>query len=70
MRKYAEMYHVENGKQMQTISAKNSMRSYCFNIKTVVKDDKLKEKISESDKNTIFDQGNELLSCLNANQLA
>jgi hypothetical protein len=42
MRKYAEMYHVENGKQMQKISAKKSMGSYCFNVKTAVEDDKLK----------------------------
>jgi L1 cell adhesion molecule like protein len=55
---------------MQTIATKNFLLSNCFNMKSAVQDEKLKEEISESDKNTIFDQSNEVIPCLNANQLA
>jgi L1 cell adhesion molecule like protein len=61
MKKDAQIYPVENGMQMQTIASKYFLRSYCFNTKSAVENEKLIEKISESDKNNILDQCNEFI---------
>ncbi|CAH1997098.1 unnamed protein product [Acanthoscelides obtectus] len=61
----AEKYRNEDDKQKATISAKNALESYCFNIKSTMEDDKIKEKISEADKNTVM-----VIAWLDANQLA
>ena len=41
----AEKYKAEDEKQKEKISAKNSLESYCLNMESTVKDDKLKDKI-------------------------
>jgi len=41
----AEKYKAEDEKQKDKISAKNSLESYCFNMKSTVEDDKVKDKI-------------------------
>jgi len=66
----AEKYRAEDEKQKQTIAAKNALESYCFNMKSAVEDEKLKDKISDSDKTTILDKCNEVIRWLDANQLA
>jgi L1 cell adhesion molecule like protein len=66
----AEKYRAEDEKQKQTISAKNALESYCFNMKSTVEDEKLKDKISDADKTTIMDKCNEVIRWLDANQLA
>ncbi|XP_067014227.1 heat shock 70 kDa protein cognate 4 isoform X1 [Anabrus simplex] len=66
----AEKYRAEDEKQKATIAAKNALESYCFNMKSTVEDEKLKDKISDSDKNTILDKCNEVIRWLDANQLA
>jgi len=66
----AEKFKDEDEKQKQRISAKNALESYCFNMKSTVEDDKLKDKISEGDKKTITDKCSEVISWLDANQLA
>lgn len=66
----AEKYKAEDDKQKAVISAKNALESYCFNMKSTVEDEKLKDKISESDKNTILEKCNEVIRWLDANQLA
>ncbi|CAH1997100.1 unnamed protein product [Acanthoscelides obtectus] len=66
----AEKYRNEDDKQKATISAKNALESYCFNIKSTMEDDKIKEKISEADKNTVMEKCNEVIAWLDANQLA
>ncbi|XP_071576508.1 heat shock 70 kDa protein-like [Temnothorax nylanderi] len=48
----AERYRTEDEKQKETIAAKNGLESYCFNMKSTVEDEKLKDKISASDKQT------------------
>ncbi|XP_047103713.1 heat shock 70 kDa protein-like [Schistocerca piceifrons] len=45
----AERYRAEDEKQKATIAAKNGLESYCFNMKSTVEDEKLKDKISDSD---------------------
>ncbi|XP_049842990.1 heat shock 70 kDa protein cognate 4 isoform X1 [Schistocerca gregaria] len=66
----AERYRAEDEKQKATIAAKNGLESYCFNMKSTVEDEKLKDKISDSDKQTILDKCNEVIRWLDANQLA
>nr|AIA61348.1 heat shock cognate protein 70 [Orius sauteri] len=66
----AEKYKAEDDKQKAVISAKNALESYCFNMKSTVEDEKLKDKISDSDKQTIMDKCNEVIQWLDANQLA
>jgi len=66
----AEKYKAEDEKQKAVIAAKNALESYCFNMKSTMEDEKLKDKISESDKTTILDKCNEVIRWLDANQLA
>lgn len=66
----AEKYKAEDEKQKATISAKNALESYCFNMKSTIEDEKLKDKISETDKQTIQDKCNDIIKWLDANQLA
>ena len=41
----AEKYKVDDEKQKDRVSAKNSLESYCFNMKSTVEDEKVKDKI-------------------------
>merc|ERR1711920_146327 len=41
----AEKYKNEDEKQKNRISAKNALESYCFNMKSTLDDEKLKDKI-------------------------
>merc|ERR1711941_87550 len=66
----AEKFKAEDDKQKERISAKNGLESYCFNMKTTLDDEKLKDKISESDKETITKKCDEIIKWLDANQLA
>lgn len=66
----AEKYRSEDEKQKDTISAKNALESYCFNMKATMEDDKLKDKISETEKKTILDKCNDTIKWLDGNQLA
>merc|ERR1712244_130283 len=51
------------------VSAKNEFES-CFNMKTTLDDEKVKDKISEDDMKTITDKCDEAIKWLDANQLA
>jgi L1 cell adhesion molecule like protein len=70
MVKEAEQYKNEDESQRERISAKNGLESYAFNMKSTVEDEKLKDKLSESDRNTILDKCSEMIRWLDANQLA
>ena len=70
MVKDAERFKDEDEKQKLRISAKNSLESYAFNIKSTIEDDKLKDKISEDDKKKVLDKINDTLRWLDSNQLA
>lgn len=65
----AEKYRSEDELQKDRIAAKNGLESYCFNMKSTLEDEKLKDKISEADKKTILDKCNETIKWLDANQL-
>jgi len=66
----AEKYKDEDDKQKQRISSKNSLESYAFQMKSTIEDEKIKDKISEEDKKKIVDKCAEVISWLDANQLA
>jgi len=66
----AEKYKEEDDKQKERITAKNGLESYSFNMKSTVEDENLKDKIDESDKKVILDKCSEVISWLDANQLA
>jgi heat shock protein 1/8 len=66
----AEKFKHEDEKQKDRISAKNSLESYCFNMKSTLEDEKLKDKLSESDKESIEKKCDEIIKWLDANQLA
>jgi len=66
----AEKYRAEDEKQKARISAKNNLESYCFNMKSTMEDEKIKDKIPEADKNTVLEKCNEVIRWLDANQLA
>ncbi|KAG2463915.1 heat shock 70 kDa protein-like [Polypterus senegalus] len=66
----AEKYKAEDETQREKISAKNSLESYAFNIKSSMEDENMKGKISEEDKKKIVDKCNQTISWLENNQLA
>merc|ERR1712207_31593 len=65
----AEKFKEEDDKQKERISAKNGLESYCFNMKTTIEDEKIKDKISDDDKKKINDKCDEAIKWLDANQL-
>ena len=64
------IFQAEDEQQKEKIGAKNSLESYCFNMKTTIDDEKLKEKIGETDRKLILDKCEETIKWLDANQLA
>merc|ERR1712110_214919 len=66
----AEKFKADDEKQKERIAAKNGLESYCFNMKTTLDDDKVKDKISEDDRKAITDKCDEAIKWLDANQLA
>merc|ERR1712025_1448149 len=66
----AEKFKAEDDKQKERVSAKNELESYCFNMKTTLDDEKVKDKIPEDDMKTITDKCDDAIKWLDANQLA
>nr|BAJ98899.1 predicted protein [Hordeum vulgare subsp. vulgare] len=66
----AEKYKKEDEAQRERISAKNSLESYCFNMKTSINDDKIASKISSEDKAKITETIESALKWMETNQLA
>jgi len=66
----AEKYKAADDKQKERISAKNGLESYCFNIKSTAEDEKLSDKISESDRKIILEKCKEIINWLDQNQTA
>lgn len=70
MVKEAENYKAEDDKQRERIHAKNSLESYAFNMKSTVEDEKMKDKLSDSDRKVIMDKCQDIIHWLDGNQLA
>jgi len=66
----AEKFKDDDDKQKERISAKNGLESYCFNMKTTLDDEKVKDKISADDMKVIQDKCDDAIKWLDANQLA
>merc|ERR1712180_339774 len=66
----AEKFKAEDEKQKERIAAKNGLESYCFNMKSTLDDEKLKDKISEDERKSILSKCDDALSWLDGNQLA
>jgi len=66
----AEKYKKEDETQRDRITAKNSLESYCFNMKTTMNDEKLATKLAADDKTKITETIDQTLKWLEANQLA
>merc|ERR1711900_24665 len=66
----AEKFKADDEKQKERISSKNGLESYCFNMKTTIEDEKVKDEISEDDMKKINDKCDEAIKWLDANQLA
>ncbi|KRY16428.1 Heat shock cognate 71 kDa protein, partial [Trichinella patagoniensis] len=66
----ADQYKQEDEKQRDRIQAKNGLESYAFNVKSTIEDEKLKDKIPESDRKAVLNKCEEVLRWLETNQLA
>jgi len=66
----AEKYKADDEKQKDRVAAKNSLESYCFNMKSTVEDEKVKDKIPEEDRKTVNEKCADVIKWLDANQLA
>merc|ERR1712198_782231 len=66
----SEETKVKGEKQKERITAMNSLESYCSNMKSTVEDEKFKDKISDSDKETITKKCDETIKWMETNQLA
>jgi len=66
----AEKYKNDDEAQRERISSKNGLESYCFNMKSTIDDDKVKDKIGEDDRKAIVGACEEAIKWLDANQLA
>merc|ERR1712114_169095 len=50
----AEKFKAEDEKQKERIAAKNGLESYCFNMKSTLDDEKVKDKITEDERKSII----------------
>lgn len=66
----AAKYKDEDDKQKSRIESKNSLESYCFQMKTAMDDDKIGEKLKDEDKEKIRAKCKEAIDWLDANQSA
>jgi L1 cell adhesion molecule like protein len=64
----AEKYKQEDEITRQKIEAKNSLENYAYNVRNTIKDEKLKDKISNDDKKMIEDKVNEILQFIETNE--
>jgi L1 cell adhesion molecule like protein len=66
----AEKYKKEDEVQRERVSARNSLESYCFNMKTSLNDEKISSKLSADDKSKITETIESTVKWMDANQLA
>ncbi|CAF0831839.1 unnamed protein product [Adineta steineri] len=66
----ADKYKKEDEIQRERISAKNSLESYCFNMKTSMNDESISSRISSGDKSKINETIDSTLKWMDSNQLA
>ena len=64
----AEKYKEEDDKNASRIEAKSKLENYCYSVKNSMEDEKLKDKIEESDKATIIQTIEDTLKWMDSNQ--
>ena len=69
MTENAEKYAKEDEEFRRSIESKNKLEGYCFQLKSMVDDEKLKEGLKDEDKNIITDCVNGTLQWLESNSL-
>jgi len=70
MVKEAEKYAAEDEKNKSRIEAKNGLENYAYNMRNTLNDEKVKDKIDASEKETVEKAINDAISWLDANQTA
>jgi L1 cell adhesion molecule like protein len=66
----AEKYKKEDEAQRERISAKNSLESYCYNMKSSLNDENISSKLSAEDKSKMNETIESAIKWLDANQSA
>jgi len=66
----AEQYKTKDEEQRSRISAKNTLETYCYNMKSTLQNDQLKDKISNDDSTKILSSCNDAINWLDQNQMA
>ncbi|CAL8273898.1 unnamed protein product [Lota lota] len=66
----ADQFKVEDEEQREKIAAKNALESYAFNMKSSLREDNLKDKVSEEDKKKVEEKCDQAILWLENNQLA
>uniref|UniRef100_A0A0G4G113 Heat shock protein 70 n=1 Tax=Chromera velia CCMP2878 TaxID=1169474 RepID=A0A0G4G113_9ALVE len=66
----AEKYAAEDSQNKARVEAKNGLENYCYSMRNTMNEEKIKEKIEASDKETIEKAVDEALQWLDRNQLA
>merc|ERR1712216_195607 len=64
----AEKFKNEDEKTRLKIEAKNSLENYTYNIKNTIKDEKIKDKISENEKEELEKKISEILTFIEKNE--
>uniref|UniRef100_A0A6C0J7K7 Heat shock protein 70 family protein n=1 Tax=viral metagenome TaxID=1070528 RepID=A0A6C0J7K7_9ZZZZ len=70
MVKEAELHKEADELLKKVIDAKNNLENYIHRVKSSIVDEKIKDKLSEPDKNTIISKSDEINEWLDANQSA
>jgi heat shock 70kDa protein 1/2/6/8 len=68
MVKEAEQFKEQDEENAGKIQSKNELENTCFQFKNTVNDEKLKDKISDTDKQTILDKVDETMKWLDTHQ--
>lgn len=70
MVKEADQYKAEDEAQRSRITSKNNLESYAFTMKSTMEDEKIKDKVSEDDRQTVITKCKEVIDWLDRNQQA
>merc|ERR1711881_665617 len=66
----AEKYKADDEAAAERVKGKNELESYAYQMKQTIEDEKIKDKISDEDKNTIKTKADEVIAWLDNNQTA
>jgi L1 cell adhesion molecule like protein len=66
----AEKYKAEDDAHREKVEAKNGLENYCFSLRNSLEEEKIKEKLDSSDKETLEKTITDVLAWLDANQMA